>query len=183
MQWEARSLSAFGDQPLEDIAGDYDLLVIDHPFCGRAAQTACLTPLDELLDEETLAGLAAGAVGPSHDSYAHAGHQWALATDAACQVAAVREDLLPEDPTPRSWDEALDLATRRPGAVALPLSPPHAISSWLSIAGLMPSTRASRACETPSRAVSTRTRSPSGAPYSSHCRARFARTASAMARW
>lgn len=135
VQWEARSLSAFGDQPLEEIAGGYDLVVIDHPFCGRAAETGCLTPLDELLDDETLAGLAGGAVGPSHDSYRYAGHQWGLATDAACQVAAVRDDLLAEGAAPRSWDEALDLAARRPGAVALPLSPPHAISSWLSIAG------------------------------------------------
>lgn len=135
VQWEARSLSAFGDQPLEEIAGGYDLVVIDHPFCGRAAETGCLTPLDELLDDETLAGLAGGAVGPSHDSYRYAGHQWGLATDAACQVAAVRDDLLAEGAAPRSWDEALDLAARRLGAVALPLSPPHAISSWLSIAG------------------------------------------------
>ena len=38
--------------------------------------------------------LRAGAVGPSHASYIHAGHQWGLATDAACQVAAVRDELL-----------------------------------------------------------------------------------------
>ena len=135
VEWEARSLSAFGDQPLEEVAGDYDLVVIDHPFCGRAAQTGCLTPLDELLDGETLSELRAGAVGPSHDSYTHAGHQWGLATDAACQVAAVRDDLMSEEAAPRRWDDVLDLAARRPGAVALPLSPPHAISSWLSIAG------------------------------------------------
>ena len=133
--WQARSLEAFGDQPLEEAAGDYDLIVIDHPFCGRAERTGCLTPLDTLLDEVTLSALSAGAVGPSHDSYSHAGHQWGLATDAACQVAAVRDDLLAGEPAPSTWDAALDLARRRPGVVALPLSPPHAISSWLSIAG------------------------------------------------
>ena len=40
IRWQARSLEAFGDQPLEDVAGDYDLIVIDHPFCGRAERTA-----------------------------------------------------------------------------------------------------------------------------------------------
>lgn len=127
-------MEAFGDQPLEEAAGEYDLIVIDHPFCGRAARTGCLTPLDTLLDEATLSALGAGAVGPSHDSYNHGGHQWGLATDAACQVAAVRDDLMAEA-VPSTWDEALDLARSRPGLVALPLSPPHAISSWLSIAG------------------------------------------------
>jgi multiple sugar transport system substrate-binding protein len=131
--WEARSLEAFGDQPLEQAAAGYDLIVIDHPFCGRADATGCLTPLDELLDRGTLAQLGDGAVGPSHDSYDYAGHQWALATDAACQVSAVRDDLLGGGPAPTTWGEVLDAARRRPGSVALPLSPPHAISSWLSI--------------------------------------------------
>jgi multiple sugar transport system substrate-binding protein len=131
--WEARSLEAFGDQPLEEAAAGYDLIVIDHPFCGRAAATRCLTPLDELLDGSVLDELRAGAVGPSHDSYDYAGHQWGLATDAACQVSAVRDDLLDGEPAPATWGAVLELARRRPGAVALPLSPPHAISSWLSI--------------------------------------------------
>ena len=54
IDWEARSLEAFGDQPLEEAAAGYDLIVIDHPFCGRAAATRCLTPLDELLDRSAL---------------------------------------------------------------------------------------------------------------------------------
>jgi len=131
--WEARSLEAFGDQPLEEAAAGYDLIVIDHPFCGRAAATRCLRPLDELLDRSVLDELCAGAVGPSHDSYDYEGHQWGLATDAACQVSAVRDELLDDEPAPATWEAVLELARRRPGAVALPLSPPHAISSWLSI--------------------------------------------------
>ena len=133
IDWEARSLEAFGDQPLEEAAAGYDLIVIDHPFCGRGAATRCLTPLDELIDRSALDELRAGAIGPSHDSYDYAGHQWGLATDAACQVSAVRDELLDGEPAPTTWGAVLELARRRPGAVALPLSPPHAISSWLSI--------------------------------------------------
>src|SRR5262249_19180934 len=60
------------------------------------------------------------------------GHQWAFAVDAACQVTAVRDDLLAGAPT-ATWDDVLALAHARPGAVALPLAPAHSISSWLTL--------------------------------------------------
>ena len=47
----------------------------------------------------------------------------------------MRDELLGGEAAPASWDEVLSLARRRPGAVALPLSPPHAVSSWLSLVG------------------------------------------------
>src|SRR5438034_825675 len=84
--WENRSLTAFGDEPLEDVAHRYDLLVIDHPFCGTARATGTLIPLERILAPDVLASLAADAIGPSHDSYSYDGSQWGLATDAACQV-------------------------------------------------------------------------------------------------
>src|SRR5262249_26769447 len=84
-------------------------------------------PVDDLLPAETLAELAADAVGPSHDSYAYAGRQWGLATDAACQLSALGPGVEPPD----TWEEALALA--RGGRSALPLSPPHAISSFLAL--------------------------------------------------
>ena len=132
VSWEWRSLEAFGDQPLQELAPAYDLLVIDHPFCGTAVATGCLRPLDELLAAETLAVLAADAIGASHSSYTYAGRQWGLATDAACQVSAVRADVL-EVPEPATWDEVLQLARSEPGRVALPLAPAHAISSFLTL--------------------------------------------------
>jgi multiple sugar transport system substrate-binding protein len=131
VEWDARSLRDFGDTPLDDIAGGYDLLVIDHPFCGTAARDGTLLPLDELLSADDLANLAAGSIGPSHRSYTFAGRQWGLAADAACQVSAHRPDLLPD--APATWDDVLALAASSPGRVALPLTPPHAISSWLSL--------------------------------------------------
>ena len=94
LAWENRSLTAFGDQPVEEIAHRYDLIMIDHPFCGTAEATATLVPLGGLLDAEVLATFAADSVGASYASYTFHGRQWALATDAACQVAAVRDDLL-----------------------------------------------------------------------------------------
>lgn len=131
--WHRRSLAAFGDQPLEEVASEYDLLVIDHPFCGVAAATGCLRPLDDLLPAEKLSSLAADAVGPSHASYQFHGHQWGLATDAACQVSAIAPEAFADRPPPGSWDEVLALARREPRRVALPLAPAHAVSSYLTL--------------------------------------------------
>lgn len=131
--WENRSLTRFGDEPLEQIAHRYDLIMIDHPFCGTAEATGTLRPLDDLLDPSLLATLAADSIGPSHASYSFHDRQWALATDAACQVAAVRDDLLGGAPAPASWDDVRALARRRPGKVAVPLAPAQAICAFLTL--------------------------------------------------
>jgi multiple sugar transport system substrate-binding protein len=123
VEWNARPLAAFNDQPVAELADRYDLLFIDHPAVGAAAEAGCLAPLDGALEP--------GAVGPSHDAYAWAGHRWALATDAACQVSVVRDDLLGGPPA--TWPEVLALARRAPGSVALPLYPSDAICSLLTL--------------------------------------------------
>lgn len=131
--WQNRSLTAFGDEPLEAVAHRYDLIMIDHPFCGTAEATGTLAPLDDLLSPDLLADLAADSVGESHASYSFHGHQWALATDAACQVAAVRDDLLDSAPTPATWDEVRTLARSQPGRVAIPLAPAQAMCAFLTL--------------------------------------------------
>jgi len=130
VQWEARSLQGFADQPLEQLADAYDLLVVDHPHVPQAALEGTLLPLDGTGHDAELAELAAQSVGPSHASYAVAGHQYALAIDVATQVAVHRPDLLPEPP--RTWADVLDLA--REGRVLWPAKPVDAISSFLTLA-------------------------------------------------
>lgn len=136
--WETRSLQAFADEPVERLAERYDLLIIDHPFVGRAAASGCLLPLDEHLDAVYLADQARHSVGPSHASYGYGGHQWGLASDAAGHVCAYRPDLLePMGGLPRTWDDVLRLAERRrrqPTAqVALPLIPVDAYCAFCSV--------------------------------------------------
>lgn len=131
--WEKRSLTAFGEQPLEEVAHRYDLIMIDHPFCGTAEATGTLTPLDDLLGPDVLATLAADAVGASHASYSFQARQWGLATDAACQVAAVRDDLLGGVPAPEIWQEVRALARTQPGRVAVPLAPAQAMCAFLTL--------------------------------------------------
>jgi multiple sugar transport system substrate-binding protein len=121
--WAVRSLQAFADQPVEELARDYDLIVLDHPSIGHAVARGALLPLDDRLDPAFLAGQAAGSVGRSHDSYAWSGRQWALAIDAAAQVAIYRPDLLGRSGigVPRTWEDVFTLAAATPGAVAAPL--------------------------------------------------------------
>lgn len=130
VRWEFRSLQAFADEPLAHLAARYDLLVIDHPHVPLAAGQGLLAPLDGAGHDEALAALAADTLGPSHATYAHAGHQYGLATDAAAQVAVHRPDLLASAPT--DWDAVLDLA--REGRVLWPAKPVDAFSSLCTLA-------------------------------------------------
>jgi len=129
LAWAARPLAAFNDQPVWEIEAGFDLVFVDHPMVGAIAGRDALVPLDTVLDATVL--------DPVHDesvsggSYLWGGHRWALGVDAACQVAAYREDLL--DAAPRSWAEVLELAWSRPGAVALPLYPSDAICSLMTL--------------------------------------------------
>jgi multiple sugar transport system substrate-binding protein len=120
IRWEKRSLQAFADCPLERLAEDFDLLVIDHPFVGAAAAQGTLVPLDDYLAESFLKDQAQNSVGKSHESYFYSGRQWALAIDAATPVSSCRRDLLEQAgiPVPESWEELLELARR--GMVAFP---------------------------------------------------------------
>lgn len=130
VRWEKRSLQSFADQPLEELVREYDLLVIDHPHIPHAAEHGLLLRLDGTGHDAELADLARHSVGRSHESYAHAGGQWGLATDAAAQVAAYRPDLLPDPP--RDWPGVLALAAE--GRVLWPYKPVDAFSSLITVA-------------------------------------------------
>jgi multiple sugar transport system substrate-binding protein len=131
IEWEARSLHEFGDVSVTSIAGQFDFIVIDHPFMGDVARDGYLLPLDEHIPRETLATLGAESAGASHQSYFYEGHQWALANDAASQVSGYRADLLAEPPT--TWTEVLELATTRPGFVTPSLLPLDSMMCFFSL--------------------------------------------------
>jgi multiple sugar transport system substrate-binding protein len=137
--WEARSLLDFGNFPLDELAGRFDLMVIDHPHIGSAIDAGLLVALDDHLDAAYLEDQAASSVGPSHESYRQDGHQWALAVDAAAQVSSGRPDLLERlgRAWPTTWDDVSDLAGERLGersCVALPLASADALCTFLSLA-------------------------------------------------
>ena len=130
ISWDKRSLQDFESFPVEELARQYDFIVIDHPHVGQVTAEGCLTPLDVPGREAELRAIEAGSVGASFKSYNWQGHQWALPIDAATQVMAYRADLLPEPP--KRWEDVLTLA--RAGRVVLPLRPPHSLMTVFTLA-------------------------------------------------
>lgn len=130
IHWHKRSLQAFADFPVEQLVEQYDLLIIDHPFAGKAAAKQLLLPLDEWLSADFLADQHANSVGASHTSYQWNDHQWGLATDAATPVSAHRPDLFARHnlDLPETWDDLIALA--KAGFVAVPAIPIDSLMNW-----------------------------------------------------
>jgi len=138
--WDKRSLKDFGDADVQTLARDYDLLVIDHPHVGEAADSGCLLPIDEVAPAESLAELEGQSAGPSYPSYRYNHRQWALPLDAACQVAAYRPDLLELSQMPATWEEAFALARRlrEDGLwMGMALCPTDSLCSFLTLSAQM----------------------------------------------
>ncbi len=130
IRWDARSLQDFESYPVEDLARRYDLIIIDHPHVGQVAREGCLSPFDDPERGPVRAALRSASVGPSFDSYAWRGAQWALPIDAATQVQAWRPDRIGAPCA--TWGEVLDLA--RAGAVLVPMRPPHSLMCLYTLA-------------------------------------------------
>ena len=135
--WDKRSLKDFEDYPVDVLAEQYDLIMLDHPSIGASVRQGVILPLDKWMPDEFLREQMANSVGPSYASYTWEGHQWALAVDAAAQVSAFRADLLERSGAalPRTWSEVFQLAAALPKelAVAVPLHPTHAFCSFFTL--------------------------------------------------
>jgi multiple sugar transport system substrate-binding protein len=137
IHWELRSLQHFADYPIQELAKTFDLLVIDHPSSGYAAQHDVLLPLDEHISASFLLDQANQSVGRSRESYHHGGHQWALAIDAATPISGWRPDLLEQAGAviPRTWTELLDLA--KAGLVAVAGIPIDSLMHFYMLCGAL----------------------------------------------
>lgn len=128
--WDKRSLQDFESFPVEELARQYDLIVIDHPHAGQIAREGCLYPLDQPGFSAERRSMLASSVGLSYQSYVFDGRLWALPLDAATQIQAWRQDLLAS--APETWDEAMAVA--RAGKVVLPLRAPHSLMCVMTLA-------------------------------------------------
>lgn len=127
--WDKRSLQGFESTPVDELAAEYDLMIIDHPHIGAAARQGCLLALDDWIPERNLTAIANETVGKSFISYTIDGHQWALPVDAAAQVQAHRPDL---GRRVNTWSEVKEAALQ--GAVILPMRPPHSLMCVYTLA-------------------------------------------------
>jgi multiple sugar transport system substrate-binding protein len=131
--WHSRPLSGFEFTPVDVLAGSYDLIILDHPFMGRVAQSRCLLPLGSSL---TLDG--DDYVGPSLATYRMAGEVWSVPVDAACQVAVSRPDLMARigADTPQDWQQLLALgrtARRHDLSLAIGLKGVHSLMTFFTL--------------------------------------------------
>lgn len=118
--WEKRSLHEFGHADLFRLAQSYDLLVVDHPMMGAAANENSLLDLSALLTWDVRKEIAEDSAGLSLESYWYDGKLYALPIDAAAPAASLRTDLLAADSCsePANWSDVLTLARR--GLVRMP---------------------------------------------------------------
>jgi multiple sugar transport system substrate-binding protein len=138
IEWTVRSLSDFEHQPITDIADRYDLLIIDHPFCGDIVESGAFVPLDTAIPDYLGPGADRLYVGPSLPSYRYRGHVWAAPVDAATPHAAYRPDILDrlDEQIPESWSEvvAFGQRLRRVGLwLGTPVASPHAFATFASL--------------------------------------------------
>ena len=129
--WDKRPLQAFADRPIEQMAFDYDLMVIDHPHVGEASRKGLIYELNNFLEyQDDLNLLHKASVGLSHQSYNFNDSQYALAIDAAAPVSAYRKDLI--NNIPQTFEETIKLAEK--SLVIWPIKPVDSISCFNSIA-------------------------------------------------
>lgn len=128
IQWQSRSLLAFGDQRISEFASDFDFLVVDHPHVPDAVHDGALLPLDRWVGPEVIAQLALESVGESHNSYLYKGNCWAFAIDAAAQVSLHRSKV---NSAPTYWSDVL--RDSRLGRVLWPYKPVDAFSTFATM--------------------------------------------------
>lgn len=110
--WDVRSLKDFGDYPIDKLCETYDLILVDHPFMGDAADKEILLPLDRYLSDSFIQLQQQESIGKSFESYIYHDHLWALPIDSAAQVAAYRRDLFEDlQLTPPATIDELDQFT------------------------------------------------------------------------
>lgn len=134
IRWKKRTLKEFGDFPVEELAKEYDLLLIDHPFSGEAYEHNILIDYNRYMSAEELQIRQEQELGKTHRCYNYNGKQMALSVDIAAMVSAYRADLLEARgiPVPGSLDEVIELAGRT-GKVAATLGPTDIWCIFLSL--------------------------------------------------
>jgi len=115
VRWEKRTLDEFGHKPIDQLAHQFDLIVIDHPWAGFAFEKKLVRDLKPLLPTRALDAYAQNSIGATFDSYGYAGGLLALPIDVAAPAPSWRPDLLERVGTsvPTTWTEAVALARRK----------------------------------------------------------------------
>jgi multiple sugar transport system substrate-binding protein len=115
IRWEKRTLDEFGHKSIDQLAFEFDLMVIDHPWAGFAFEKELVRDLKPLLPPAAFENGARDFIGASFASYCYAGRLLALPIDAAAPAPSWRADLMERAGAslPATWAEAVALARRK----------------------------------------------------------------------
>jgi len=115
IHWQKRTLDEFGHTPVDVLAQNFDLIVIDHPWAGFCFEKNLVHDLKLLVSGPALADLKKNSIGQTFNSYVYEGKLLALPIDAATPAPSWRPDLLEraEVNPPQTWAEAVALARRK----------------------------------------------------------------------
>ena len=111
IQWEKRSLHAFGHANVSELAETFDLVVMDHPWCGYSVDHRVFVNLRDWVEGGILDELRRQSVGASFSSYEYQDQLVALPIDAAAPAASFRADLIAPEDIPKNWDDLIRLAS------------------------------------------------------------------------
>lgn len=136
IHWRKRTLQEFGDFPVEELAKNYDLLLIDHPFSGEAYANNILIDYNHYMSQEEMDVRKKQELGKNHRCYCYNGSQLALNVDTAALVSVYQKEVMQKEghKIPESFDEILELA-RKTGRVAAPLCATDIWCVFLSLGG------------------------------------------------
>ena len=94
IHWQKRTLDEFGHAPIDLLAQQFDLIVIDHPWAGFCFENNLVHDWKTLLPTNAVAALRENSVGQSYNSYVWQNMILALPIDAAAPAPSWRPDLL-----------------------------------------------------------------------------------------
>lgn len=115
IHWDKRTLDEFGHKPIDQLAEEYDLIVIDHPWAGFCFEKNLVVDLLDYLSVEQQDDLSQNTIGLSYHSYRLDNKLLAIPIDAATPAASRRPDLMDQHGlrVPVSWEELIKLADRK----------------------------------------------------------------------
>ena len=134
IEWVKNSLAEFEETSLCENSERYDIFAFDHPLIGDSVIDGCILDLEEMRPG-LIADLRGRSVGLSLDSYVYDNSLFGIPFDGAAQNSAwVRSSFIERKPPSNLGELSSFVSQHGKSSVALPLSPAHSASSFLTIA-------------------------------------------------
>ncbi|MFC2175829.1 extracellular solute-binding protein [Bacteroidota bacterium] len=113
--WAKRTLDEFGHKPIDQLASEYDLIVIDHPWSEFCFDKNLVLDLKKHLTPAQWTDLEQNCVGSSFDSYVFEDKLLAIPIDTATPTPSWRPDLIKKHDLqlPKTWEDLIALSDKK----------------------------------------------------------------------